>query len=68
MFNNLEAEIKRKNIKKNDIAKVIGKTYITLTLKMAGKYPFTYDEALKIQETFFPEIEIKDLFKNFPVN
>ncbi len=68
MFNNLEAEIKRKNIRKNDIAKAIGKTYNTLTLKMAGKYPFTYDEALKIQETFFPESEIKDLFKHFSMN
>lgn len=63
MLNNLEAEIKRKNLKKDEIAKSIGKTYITLTQKMSGKYPFTYDEAVKIQETFFPEVDIKVLFE-----
>lgn len=65
MYNNLEAEITRKKIKKTLIAKEIGKTYNTLNLKISGKYPFTYDEALVIQETFFPECEIKSLFKKF---
>lgn len=63
MYLNLEAEIVRSNIPKENIAKAIGKTYNTLTLKLNGKYPFTYDEALKIQETFFPNIELKVLFK-----
>lgn len=62
MYNNLEAEITRKKIKKPEIAKAIKKSYNTLNLKIAGKYPFTYDEALKIQETFFPECELKNLF------
>lgn len=63
MHNNLQAEIKRKNISKRVIASSIGKSYNTLNLKISGKYSFTYDEALKIQEEFFPEIEIKELFK-----
>lgn len=65
MYNNLEAEIARKKIKKTVIAKEIGKTYNTLNLKISGKYPFTYDEALIIQEKFFPECEFKNLFKKF---
>lgn len=65
MYNNLEAEIVRKRINKQDIAKEIGRTYRTLNLKIAGKYPFTYDEALAIQEKFFPEYDLKKLFKKF---
>lgn len=63
MYNNLEAEIVRKKIKKQDIAQTIGRTYNTLNLKIAGKYPFTYDEALIIQEKYFPECDFKELFK-----
>lgn len=64
MYNNLEAEIVRKKVKKEQIAKKIGKTYNTLMLKMSGKYSFTYDEAILIQETYFPDCNIKELFKN----
>lgn len=62
MYRNLEAEIVRKNLSKKDMAKAINKTYHTLTDKIAGKYPFTYDEAVTIQEKFFPNCEIKQLF------
>ena len=64
MLNNLEAEIARKRLKKKDIAKSINKTYITLSQKISGKYPFTYAEAVKIQETFFPDCDLKELFKS----
>lgn len=63
MYRNLEAEIVRKEISKDEIAKAINKTYNTLTLKMAGKFPFTYDEAVTIQETFFPNCDLKTLFE-----
>lgn len=66
MYRNLEAEAVRKNIKKEAMAEAIKKSYNTLTLKMSGKYPFTYDEALKIQETFFPECDLKVLFDKTP--
>lgn len=63
MHNNLKAEIIRKKINKEKMAETIGKTYNTLNLKISGKYPFTYDEAIKIQEAFFPDYDIKELFK-----
>ena len=63
MYPNLEAEIARKRIKKPILASAIGRSYNTLNLKIAGKYPFTYDEALKIQEEFFPDYDLKELFK-----
>jgi plasmid maintenance system antidote protein VapI len=63
MYINLQAEIIRKGLKKELIAREIGRTYNTLNLKIAGKYPFTYDEALIIQEKFFPEFKLKELFQ-----
>lgn len=63
MYSNLEAEIVRNKVKKLEISKEIGRSYNTLNLKLAGKYPFTYDEALKIQEKFFPKCDFKELFK-----
>ncbi|MPM62041.1 hypothetical protein SDC9_108907 [bioreactor metagenome] len=63
MYNNLEAEIARRKIKKRMIAKTIGRTYNTLNLKISGKFPFTYDEALIIHEKFFPECGFKELFE-----
>lgn len=63
MRNNLEAEIARRKIKKPVMAEAIGRSYNTLNLKISGKYPFTYDEALIIQEKFFPECDFKELFK-----
>lgn len=63
MHNNLEAEIVRKRIDRRDIAKAIGRTYNTLNLKIAGKYPFTYDEAVIIHEKFFAEYDMKELFR-----
>lgn len=63
MYNNLEAEITRKKINRKEIAEAIGRTYNTLNLKLLGRYPFTYDEALTIHEKFFPECDFKELFK-----
>ena len=62
MYRNLEAEIVRNNLSREVIAKAIGRTYNTFNLKLNGKSPFTYDEALVIQEKFFPEIDLKKLF------
>lgn len=62
MLSNLEAEITRNKIRKEDIAARIGKSYGTLTQKIKGNYPFTYKEALTIQEDFFPECDFKELF------
>lgn len=62
MYRNLEAEIVRNSLSKWDIAKAIGKSYNTFNLKLKGKSPFTYDEALTIQEKFFSEIDLKKLF------
>ena len=64
MYLNLEVEILKHKIKKEEIAKVIDKTLNTLRQKMMGTSNFTYDEAVKIQETFFEKYDLKELFKN----
>jgi len=63
MYLNLLAEITREKLDKKEIAKVIGKNYCTLSKKINGHYPFTLDEAILIQETFFENSNIKYLFK-----
>ena len=64
MYLNLEVEILKHKIKKEEIAKVIDKTLNTLRQKMMGTSNFTYDEAVKIQETFFENYDLIELFKN----
>lgn len=64
MYLNLEVEILKHKIKKEEIAKVIDKTLNTLRQKTMGTSNFTYDEAVKIQETFFENYDLKELFKN----
>ncbi|WP_265342522.1 hypothetical protein [Sarcina ventriculi] len=43
---------------------MIDKILNTLRLKIMGTSSFTYDEAVKIQETFFENYDLKELFKN----
>ena len=64
MYLNLEVEMLKKKIKKEEIATTIGKTLNTLRQKMIGTSSFTYDEVVKIQETFFQNYDLKELFKN----
>lgn len=64
MYRNLEAEIVRANLNKEDIANKIGKTYNTLLLKISEKYPFALKEALIIHEEFFPQLEFLYLFQS----
>lgn len=63
MYNNLIAEMARNHFKRDIIAKTIKKSYNQTREKINGKSSFTYDEALTIQETLFPELELKYLFE-----
>ena len=58
----LEAKITEYGIKKKDIANAIGITPRALSLKLTGKVKFSFDEALTIKQTFFPDISIEELF------
>lgn len=62
MFNNLQAEMVRRNVTTNAIAKVICRTEKSTSLKLRGKYPITLPEAVKIRDTFFPGMDLDFLF------
>ena len=62
MLSNLEDIRKKKNVSLVDMADLLGVKYQTISEKINGKSDFKFGEAIKIQETFFPEYEIKYLF------
>ncbi len=63
MYPNLDAELARIGIKRADVARELfnGRT-ATVTDKFNGKYPLLLSEAIKIKETYFPELELGYLF------
>ena len=62
-YSNLLAEMARKNITQNDIAKLLNKTVSTVSTKINGKYQFTLDEAEKIKDKYFSDKDISYLFE-----
>lgn len=61
MFNNLNAEIGRKRLKKKEIAEILGISTSALHLKMTGKKRFYLDEACKIAK-LLGDISVEYLF------
>lgn len=62
MFNNLRAEMARKELTIQDLADCLGVRYATVCDKLNGKYRFYYDEAKKLKDELFPECDIEYLF------
>nr|DAL14529.1 MAG TPA_asm: SOS-response transcriptional repressor [Caudoviricetes sp.]DAL20478.1 MAG TPA_asm: SOS-response transcriptional repressor [Caudoviricetes sp.] len=53
----------RSGVKKKEIANLIGVSKKTLWNKLSGKTDFTYGEAAKIRDTFFPAVPLEWLFE-----
>lgn len=62
MYKNLEAEMARSGIKRQDLADLLRVRYATIIDRLNGKYRFYYDEAYAIKKEFFPDKEIEYLF------
>lgn len=62
-FSNLRAEMSRKNIGVVDMARQLGWNRDTLSRKLSRRAGMNLDEAFLIQQTFFPEMEVKYLFE-----
>ena len=63
VYPNLVSEIAKRDIKRKKIAEALNISYKAFSNKMRGVAPFTSDEALIIHESFFPELDMKFLFK-----
>lgn len=63
-FSKLESERILKRVTRKDLCECIEVKYNTLCKKLNGELRFSLDEAIKIQETFFPDITVNELFKH----
>ena len=63
MYPNLKAEMARRNITLAKLAEALGITVGTLSLKLNGKYPITWHEAIKIKEFIGVDMPIEILFE-----
>ena len=61
-FENLRAEMARKNISIKSIAEECSYNRDTLARKLSKKVPINLDEAFEIQTKFFPEHDVRYLF------
>lgn len=62
MYNNLEAELKRKKVLRRDLAENLNLTISTVSLKLNGKAPITLEEALAIKHFLKVDIPLEKLF------
>jgi transcriptional regulator with XRE-family HTH domain len=63
MYPNLRAEMARKKVTGQELAKRIGITNGTFSQKFNGKFDFTLDEAQKIKKALGTDISIEELFE-----
>lgn len=63
MYPNVEAEIARKRTTKTKLARQMGITLGTLSLKLSGKSDITFPEAIKIKQLLNVDMPIEILFK-----
>lgn len=66
MLNNLNYELRRKNITQNAVARMLGVTDKTLTNKLNGTTAFTVEEAFSIKKNLLPEFTMEYLFASSP--
>lgn len=61
-YRNLRAEMARADIGLMDISSGLGMNRDTLARKLSGRSPLYLDEAISIQRTFFPDVDVENLF------
>lgn len=59
----LEEYAHRCGVMKKDIAQLLGVSPKTIWNKLRGANDFTFGEAVKIKNRFFPEVPIEQLFE-----
>lgn len=65
-LSNLEAEMKRNAISRNDIANLLGVSYRTIHSRFNGESEWTYSECIKVRNKYFPSMSLDYLFQAEP--
>lgn len=60
---NLRGEMAKRKVSIENIAEFLGIHRNSVANKLNGDSSFSIDESVKIQERFFPDLELKYLFK-----
>ena len=63
IYPELEAQLAKKGYYKMKLAEMLGIMPRTLTNKLSGVSHFTVEEAIQIQEQWFSDIPINELFR-----
>ncbi len=63
MYENIRVEMARKNLTILDIAESVGMNRETLSRKLSGKSSLSLKEAISIQTTCFPDMDVQTLFE-----
>lgn len=63
MYRNLEAELKRNEITREQLAQLLGVTVSTMSEKLTKPNRLKVHEAKKIRKTFFPNLTLDYLFE-----
>ncbi|MDE5792982.1 MAG: hypothetical protein K2H66_05600 [Oscillospiraceae bacterium] len=63
VYPELEAQLAKKGCYKMKLAKILNITPRTLSNKLKGVSRFTAEEAIQIQEQWFNDISVNELFK-----
>lgn len=62
MYQNLRAEMVRKNMTAVELGKRIGMSQSAISLKMNGRRKFNFNEAVKIKTALNAEMPLEELF------
>lgn len=60
---NLRGEMAKRKISIEEVADFLGIHRNSVTNKLNGDSNFSVDESMKLQEKFFPDLDLKYLFK-----
>lgn len=60
---NLRGEMAKRRVSIEDISGLLGIHRNSVANKVNGESPFSFEQSVKIQERFFPDLELKYLFR-----
>lgn len=66
MYPNLEAELARKNIRRVDLAELLGCSISTVIAKLRNDSEFSFGEVIKIKEYLGVQMPLEVLFSDKP--